>query len=144
MGYTHYFPQKNTVESEQWDVFCQKATYFLEQFMVLTEVKLQPDFESDHPFFEINPHFLSFNGDESREEDHETFYLTRVKKESFSFCKTARKPYDLAVCGCLLLANKYMPGCYAISSDGGSSEWQEAVEFLKSIGEDVEIPASIR
>ena len=64
---------------------------------------------------------------------HETFMVDRVSRE-FEFCKTNRKPYDLAVCGVLILVSLYAEGG-EISSDGlgetyTDSEWKDAWEFV--------------
>lgn len=50
---------------------------------------------------------IRFNGVE--DDGHETFYLPK-KKRSFNFCKTARKPYDIAVAMVLL-------ACHAVAPD---------------------------
>ena len=74
---------------------------------------------------------------------HETFILKRKawknleyrKNEPmlFSFCKTARKPYDLMVCACLILYKYYFKDEVIIHSDGGESDWTPALEFVQSI-----------
>lgn len=48
---------------------------------------------------------IVFNGPEELQEDYETFVLCFDGK--WNFCKTARKPYDLAVKCLLILADKY-------------------------------------
>ena len=41
---------------------------------------------------------IVFNSNSIGNLDHETFYISKKNdQKSFSFCKTARKPYDLAV-----------------------------------------------
>ena len=59
----------------------------------------------------------------------------------FNFCKTARKPYDIAVTCALVIACHHFKDKIMISSDGGiSSEWKEAVEMCKDrlgYGEDL-------
>ena len=42
------------------------------------------------------------------------------------FCKTNRKPYDLAVCAVLLAFKKRFVTTVKISSDGSSEEWKDA------------------
>jgi hypothetical protein len=73
---------------------------------------------------------------------HEIFILTRKawqqeghrKDEDtlFSFCKTARKPYDLMVQACLILYKHYFP-YVSICSDGDMDEWAEAFKFVASV-----------
>lgn len=142
MGYTHYFEQKKTVEQEKWNDYCEEVRFLLSNIVAMERIVLQPDVESDHEFYEINENFISFNGDGSMNLDHETFYINRKKDPStFLFCKTNRKPYDLAVCGCLILAHKHLPGYFNISSDGGSADWEPALNYLEDVfGEKFEIP----
>jgi hypothetical protein len=49
-----------------------------------------------------------------------------------SFCKTARKPYDILVCFTLLVfADTFPQEAFSFSSDGefSNQEWQRAIEF---------------
>lgn len=73
---------------------------------------------------------------------HETFSLTRKawkqknhkeqEDKLFSFCKTARKPYDLMVQACLILYKHYFP-YVEIHSDGNMNEWSEAFAFVATV-----------
>jgi hypothetical protein len=68
---------------------------------------------------------------------HESFYVEQtfqpwhedMKADSeglwFTFCKTARKPYDLAVTACLIRLAFHFPETVKISSDGTAEEWEE-------------------
>ena len=74
---------------------------------------------------------IRFNG--AGDLAHETFMVDRFSRE-FEFCKTNRKPYDLAVCSVLILVSLYAEGG-EISSDGlgetyTDSEWKDAWEFV--------------
>lgn len=73
---------------------------------------------------------------------HETFVLelnTRVpewRKEetqkeglAFSFCKTAYKPYDLAVNVCLIIASHHLKDQIFVTSDGELDQWQDAIDL---------------
>lgn len=65
---------------------------------------------------------------------HETFAITkRVEKGSdgFSFCKTARKPYDLIVQACLIAAVALLPELSYVASDGDRSDWEAAFEYVR-------------
>jgi hypothetical protein len=74
---------------------------------------------------------------------HESFLVPRVlkpeswqeRKENglyFQFCKTAFKPYDLAVQVCLLILARYLgPSAIKVSSDGHESEWSDARQFCQ-------------
>lgn len=77
---------------------------------------------------------IRFNG--VAEQAHETFMVDRVSRE-FEFCKTNRKPYDLAVCSVLILISLYADNG-EISSDGlGGSycdeEWKDAWKFVSKV-----------
>jgi len=71
---------------------------------------------------------------------HETFVLCRKtwiqpdyrndKQTLFSFCKTARKPYDLMVQACLILYKFYFKDDVSIFSDGDDEDWSEAFKFI--------------
>ena len=49
----------------------------------------------------------------------------------FDFCKTAYKPYDLAVTVCLVIANHHLCKDIIISSDGEMSNWEEAMQLCQ-------------
>jgi hypothetical protein len=73
---------------------------------------------------------------------HETFVLTRKAGKPntwsqddptlFSFCKTARKPYDLMVQACLILYKYYFPEV-EIGSDGENEDWAQAFAFVAEV-----------
>jgi len=88
----------------------------------------------------VNLSTIRFNG--KGNEGHETFIITKKKPEpkpwengeSFDFCKTARKPYDLAVCLSLLVCSSHAPDCIRIGSDGDwDSEWTESRNVFKEL-----------
>lgn len=89
----------------------------------------------------INDNEIIFNG--VGELAHETFSL-ECKKELgefeqkdksgkyFEFTKTARKPYDLAVCTALIIAKQYLKNNIKISSDGSiDDEWVYPKQFVQ-------------
>lgn len=67
---------------------------------------------------------------------HETAHLPRVFKPQewqepekglyFEFCKTAYKPYDLAVTAFLIVCKHHLGGKIEISSDGQDKDWFDA------------------
>lgn len=77
--------------------------------------------------------YFSFNGDnrEGLGLNHETFSISRGYNYS-SFCKTARKPYDVAV-GIMLLCLKYHLKGSRISSDGDIEEWLHSIQLFHTI-----------
>ena len=61
---------------------------------------------------------IMFNGMAIKGLDHETFYINKKNdRESFNFCKTARKPYDLAVWHLLYFINNETGAMKKISRD---------------------------
>lgn len=135
MGYTHYLYRKSSFTDKQWENVC------LETFQILDHCKskgivLAREYDSPksgNP--EVTPDHIRFNG--WKDEGHETLLVTKERpplpswdakaKESFDFCKTARKPYDLAVCLVLLSMKRHAPKSVRIASDGEwDHEWTEA------------------
>jgi hypothetical protein len=70
---------------------------------------------------------IAFNG--VPDDDYESFCMPKYRDgDCFNFCKTARKPYDLAVCLALLRMAAIVPG-FSFDSDGSLSrepEWRKA------------------
>lgn len=83
---------------------------------------------------EFTDKVLSFNGDATKDADHETFKVVFGKKEEFAFCKTAAKPYDEAVCKILLVLA--LSEGFNFSSDGAcdgkleDAGWPNAVHWF--------------
>lgn len=64
---------------------------------------------------------------------HETFYLSYEDNDEFTFCKTARKPYDLAV-QTILIRGQHL-GILRFKSDGDLNEWGAAyATYLRIFG----------
>jgi hypothetical protein len=67
---------------------------------------------------------------------HETCYFPRVYKPDswdepkkglyFGFCKTAYKPYDIAVTAFLLICKHHLKSRIVVSSDGEDKDWFDA------------------
>lgn len=139
MGYTHYFKQEKPVNDQQWKSFQKDAEIMLKEIQSMGIVLMSND-END---VLINNERVNLNGDESCGLDHETFYMDKDYRR-FNFCKTARKPYDLAVCSLLLLANEHMPEHHDIGSDGDFEDWKEAMELNAEIlGYGFKLPSKI-
>jgi len=74
---------------------------------------------------------------------HETFYLPRVYEPQdwqrpdergryFDFCKTARKPYDLAVTASLIALQHHFPEV-GVSTDGTGDDWTAGLALCRSV-----------
>jgi len=137
MGYTHYFEATRSFTAEEWDAVCQKAQV-IKKHCIDNGIKLQFEYDDAKPV-RINKTTIRFNGVD--EEGHETFIIYKDREKSkapwgsyFNFCKTALKPYDLAVTLVLLAAHDVAPGVLSIGSDGDwDSEWVEARTDYKAL-----------
>jgi hypothetical protein len=86
---------------------------------------------------------IVFNG--VRPDDYETFFLvpdpeayTKTEKGLFGFCKTGRRPYDLAVQVALALLKWHgeaiAPGAVRLASDGDLTDWDRACRMVEGLG----------
>lgn len=133
MGYTHYWTPKAHTE-EQFKKFsdtCEKLHKNLPKtsntaggYHSNTEIKIHGGGGEGEP--EITPVIVCFNGDSEKNLDHETFYV-ELNDLSWAFCKTARKPYDLLVCACLLAARDILK--FEVTTDGDFEDWKPAIDF---------------
>ncbi|MDP2949233.1 MAG: hypothetical protein Q8P22_06820 [Chloroflexota bacterium] len=84
---------------------------------------------------------VAFNGDAAQGEDYESFSFPNQGEiapeagQFWAFCKTARRPYDLAVCAVLLVFKHHLGGQMRVSSDGGreEDEWLPAEALVKEV-----------
>lgn len=129
MGYTHYFPHK-TVTQEVWDKIMQDCIH-LRRAALPKNIEIGYWDGTGTISGEFGTNRIAFNGVGS--DSHESFVLNREAQEDFSFCKTARKPYDLLVCACLLAYKFHSPKTIKISSDGDREDWQPACDFVTQV-----------
>ncbi|MEM4449349.1 MAG: hypothetical protein QXQ33_00795 [Nitrososphaerota archaeon] len=80
------------------------------------------------------------NGDCS----YESFFFPRIERDNsllvdkagkyyFGSCKTAFRPYDIAVTSFLVIAKKHLKNDIIVESDGEPQHWNEAFWFCKTI-----------
>jgi hypothetical protein len=135
MGYTHYFTAVKKPTTKQWAALTKAVKQVFKDHGEF--IQLESD-DSKKPL--ANTSIIRFNGIE--DEGHETFYFPK-DQDGFSFCKTARKPYDEIVTACLTLANHFAPGCYDIGSDGEPNDWEVGREIAEgATSTAMEIPIS--
>ena len=142
MGYTHYWYKVAELSQDSFDNFVRDFYQVLPTFRSLLEQT-----ENDSQSLEVNNQVVVFNG--IQEYSHETFFFDRVmdRKENFvqyhneqsgekthifNFCKTAQKPYDIAVTCALIIAKKNFGDNIIVSSDGGQEEWLEAIDLCQN------------
>jgi len=80
---------------------------------------------------------ISFNG--KGPYGHEAFRLLHIGERPgrdgrcFEFCKTACKPYDLAVTACLVIAKHHLGDDIEVASDGSSEDWRDAKTLCQAV-----------
>jgi hypothetical protein len=74
------------------------------------------------------------------------YFKENLKPDSFNFCKTARKPYDVVVVACLIVLANRLPNNFSASSDGYTDEWQAGLELARRVLKDktLSIPKTVR
>ena len=130
--YTHYWYSKTHLDPDIFNRFAADVK------KVLKEIGVPLARECDDPDTDpvINEQEVRFNG--IGDDGHETFLFTRdtCKQDytdgdkAFTFCGTARKPYDIAVTACLVLARYHFGNSVRVSSDGCSADWEQAIELV--------------
>lgn len=142
MGYTHYFDHKRDFTDAEWSLIQSLTLHAIDKLPATTAsaggyhsddpLRIRDGWGKGDPV--INSEEIIFNGDESDGMDHEGFMLTKhTDPDEFTFCKTARKPYDLLVTTVLLIANHVAPDALTYSSDGTEDDWEDGVIFFNSI-----------
>jgi len=137
MGYTHYWKIPKELKKEKFAILSEE----LQAAAGLLPTK-STSAQQDHdgviylaggngegePIFDNSK--IVFNGKDDFA--HETFSILQKGNDSYEFCKTARKPYDLMVCVSLLRLKHHFPEAN-ISSDGGAKDWSAAKKFYKKV-----------
>ena len=136
MGYTHYWYIADEISRDSWYKFLGDFRTILPEFTNILDIQGDQKLEHDKDF-------VFLNGID--ELSHESFLLERVtdirrftqRDEDngmiFKFCKTAQKPYDIAVCSALIIAKKHFGESIMISSDGDNAEWKESKALCQKI-----------
>lgn len=144
MGYSHYFYLNPKGKKKDLSGCLDKINQVIAEHRDIIQYE-----EDDTKPPVVTPTLIRFNG--IGEEGCETFYFEYppdlkdkiISKEDgkvFSFCKTARKPYDIVVCKCLLILKEYLKEDMRLSSDGSFSdeeEWKPAIEQVQAMGVDI-------
>ena len=135
MGYTHYWyqPVGTEIPADAWTKIAADARKLVESAPCL----LLHEYDEPGTTPEITGSVIWFNG--AGGEGHETFVLERTPSgriydgRHFSFCKTARKPYDRVVIAILACAAEHAPDHIQVSSDGTRDEWQPGLDWASAV-----------
>lgn len=129
MGYTQYWEMNTNASNESWKQFTAVAKRIVEHCNANGVVIVGGDGESDTNYV-IDENVVIFNGLE--DDSHETFYIGKNEDSKWNFCKTARKPYDIAVVACLVAANKFgvIKGW---SSDGDAEDHNAGYDLFETV-----------
>ena len=139
MGYTHYWtPKKSSAKKfKDFSDTCKilhdnlpKKSNTAGGYSKDEEIRIgnwqghlamsnEPEFDKDD---------VNFNG--VGDLSHENFHMA-LNQNNWAFCKTARKPYDLLVCACLLASVDILG--YKITSDGDLNDWIPAMKFYNKV-----------
>jgi hypothetical protein len=154
MGYTHYWTQTRDYTREEWSQIREDMEALLKDVQHVQGISLANGMGDRGSAPEITDKWVMFNGVGA--DSHETFEVRRVRlpKESWQdrrggdFCKTARKPYDLAVTAALCyLATVPDPASHKVSSDGKGRDFldglAEARRALPRYANILDIPMDI-
>jgi hypothetical protein len=138
MGYTHYWtfksPAKGTTKQVEADY--QRACKAITK-MLIAYNKARPSGAEDRlsGYSAFTTHYagVKFNG--SKDCAHEDFILREHYKlnESFNFCKTAQKPYDVVVVAALTILKYYLKDNISIGSDGCAEDWEPGLLLAKQL-----------
>jgi len=113
MGYTHYFTNKQQLDSERFAAFIKDAALLI---VGKNDIIAGPLGE-DNAICTHDSIAINGIGDDS----HEDFTLN--VNEGFKCCKTALKPYDEIVTAILLLFDDHFGDQIQIGTDGEADEW---------------------
>ena len=148
MGYTHYWNFKGKVapkDIKDGDKKFKKAVDLSKKCLETCNGKTRYPNWGDDRYTKEEPMVLAggnglgkptitdtlicFNGERKNDNWHETCYID-LNEPGWTFCKTARKPYDTAVCLALLSFKDAFGDDFEYSSDGGDEEWEYAKEIF--------------
>ena len=156
MGYTHYWTRPTELDAKKFTEFANIVRTILDHLPEQT--RSAGGYYGEAPLAlagpegtgpaQVDEQSVAFNG--AGQFAHETFALERVftpwhRRQApgpdgrwGAFCKTDRKPYDLAVCAALIALRRVFGPEVTVQTDGQEGDWQPALEFYRQrFGEEV-------
>jgi len=136
MGYTHYWTQLRSFTSDEWGEVTDDIGKILSYTENMAGVPLADAFgdAGTRPTFDSKR--IAFNG--VGDDSHETAEILRNRtKAQFSntigtdFCKTARKPYDIAVTACLCYLASVTVS-HSVISDGTGADFLAGLDLARA------------
>lgn len=121
MGYTHYWKFNEKPSQE-------KFAELVEGVKQIVATAEEAGIAIGEQVYESG--YFSFNGVDAGA--HETFSID-IRTQEEDFCKTAEKPYDMAVTASLILAKKIFGDDIEIRSDGDWSDWESGQLLYESV-----------
>jgi len=106
MGYTHHWNNSRPIDDSEWEAITTRARQILRVAQDDLGIALSEEYDVNRMPI-VSEKEIRFNG--YADEGHETFMITR-DADDYSFCKTARKPYDVVVVAMLQLMGVYAAG----------------------------------
>lgn len=131
MGYSHSWSQLRDLTTDEWQAVRADIGEILKYVQHTAGIPLGDGSGDPGTSPEILRHYIGFNG--LGKDHYETFSIHRVRDpDSWDFCKTEHKPYDIAVVAVLC----YLDTCletpaFHIQSDGRGHEWTDGLDLAR-------------
>lgn len=119
MGYTHYY-HVDTLDGR----VAEDAKAIVAQAQADGIVIAGED---GHGYPELGDAHIALNGSAIFDEDYEPFVLP--DEDGASFCKTARRPYDVVVAA--ILVSVFVHGNGYVASDGTIDDWEDGISLYE-------------
>jgi hypothetical protein len=134
MGYTHYFrfSKPKNITAAEVELKYQQAMRDCTKVVQYVYNKLGISL-SGYSAHSSKYGGLMFNG--ARFNAHEDFICREhfSQNEHFNFCKTAYKPYDIAVVACLAILKYRLGDSVEISSDGNYKDFEKGTALAAKV-----------
>lgn len=154
MGYTHYWqfkkPKKGTADKTEktYQSTIKECAKIVKAYYAVNGGL--SGFTAHTPIGKYGGLQVNGKGDDA----HEEFSMREHYRQNFegdpfdrcTFCKTARKPYDIVVVACLIVLKHRLKDLIVVSSDGYTDDWKEGLRLAKNVLKlkNLSIPKTIR